>query len=62
MGGRTAWDGTAYKQKAPTVFISVTLGCSLIAVLHAKQRTSAAEGRTERKEWKSSSDGEGKWS
>lgn len=49
MGGWTAWDGRADKQKAPSVFISVTFGCSMIALLHAKQRASAAEGRAEEK-------------
>lgn len=49
MGGWTAWDGRADKQKAPSVFISVTFGCSVIALLHAKQRASAAEGRAEKK-------------
>lgn len=49
MGGRTARDGRADKQKAPSVFISVTFGRSAIALLHAKQRASAAEGRAEKK-------------
>lgn len=47
--GRAAWDGRADKQKAPSVFISVTLGCSVISLLHAKQSASAAEGRQRQK-------------
>lgn len=53
MGGWTARDGRADKQKAPSVFISVTFGCSApIAFLHAKQTASAAEGRAEKKKKK----------
>lgn len=48
MGGWTAQDGRADKQKAPSVSISVTFGCSAIALLHAKQSASPAEGRAEK--------------
>lgn len=58
MGGWTARDGRADKQKAPSVFISVTFGCSAMALLHAKQRASPAGGRAGKK---NSSDGESKW-
>lgn len=62
MGGWTAWDGRADKQKAPSVFISVTFGCSVIALLHAKQRASAAEGRAgKKKEKERNSDGKSNW-
>lgn len=37
-------EGRADKQKAPSVFIIVTLGCLVISLLHAKQSASAAEG------------------
>lgn len=36
--GWTAQDGTADKQNAPSVSISVTFGHSAVALLHAKQR------------------------
>ena len=50
MGGWTAQDGGADKQKAPSVFISVTFGRSApIAFLHAKQTASAAEGQAGKK-------------
>lgn len=58
MGGQTARDGRADKQKAPSVFISATLGCSVTAFLHAKQSASAAEARARIKR---SSDGKRKW-
>lgn len=43
-GRVSSMEGRADKQKAPSVFISVTLGCSVISPLHAKQSASATEG------------------
>ena len=52
-GGWTARDGRADKQKAPSVFISVTFGRSApITFPHAKQTASAAEGRAGKKKKK----------
>lgn len=59
-GGWTAWDGRADKQKAPSLFISATFAFSAVALLHAKQGASAAEGGLKKKR-KRSSDGESNW-
>lgn len=43
-GGWAARKAELTNRKAPSVFISVTLGCLVISLLHAKQSASAAEG------------------
>lgn len=48
-GGWTAWDGRADKQKAPSLFISATFAFPAVALLHAKQGASAAEGGLKKK-------------
>ena len=60
-GGWTARDGGADKQKAPSVFISVTFGRSApITFPHAKQTASAAEGRAGKKKKKKKKNGKNK--
>lgn len=48
MGWWTAQGGSADKQKAPSVSLSLTFGHSAITVLHTKCRALGAEARAEK--------------